>query len=228
MDYFKELPVVQYPSLEDGGSTSRLLTNILTRSAFLREIVENTALFYEYQVKDAETPEIIADKLYGDPKRYWIVLLFNQLSDPAYDFPLTAEQLHDFIISKYDQSLEDSQTTIHHYEERVKRTTFYLNAIQNREESVYTISAQYQNPNTGVVENRPYLPGVADTNIGGPSYTETFTNNISVEVSTSYWAISNYAFEVDHNEQKRNIKLLDKAYVIPVENEFKRLMRNGI
>lgn len=225
MDYFTQLPVVQYTDLQ-GGNTQLLLTNILSRSAFLREVVENTALFYEYSVKDGETPEIIADKLYGDPKRFWIVLLFNQLSNPYYDFPLVQEQLHSFIESKYGQTIAQSQTTIHHYEERVKRTIYYNGTFQYDHEDSYTISALVQNAN-GIAVARPGLPGVADTSLAGDSITENFGSGVTVTTEYTYVAISNYTYELNENEKKRNIKLLDATYVVPVENELRRLMRNG-
>lgn len=228
MNYFNYLPTVLYNDLtrtDDQGAV--VLSNILTRSAFLKEIVENSALFYEYQVKDGETAEIIADKLYNDPHRAWIVLLFNNLMNPYYDFPLVQEQLHDMIEAKYNQTIEQSQATIHHYEERITRTVYYLDMVQSVHEDRYTISATYLNPNTGHVEARPSLPGTADTSIVGPSYTENFGSGVTVITNTVYSSVSNYTYELEANEARRNIKLLDKAYVVAVENEFKRLMRNG-
>lgn len=228
MNYFKYLPQVQYPDLTRTDGTGGVsLTNLLTRSAFLKEIVENSSLYYEYQVKDGETAEIIADKLYNDPHRAWIVLLFNNLMNPYYDFPLVSEQLHDYIEAKYDQTIEQAQSTIHHYEERITYTVYYMDVIQSQYEKRFTISQTYQNPNTGVVETRPSLPVTADTSIVGPSYTEDFGSGVTVNVSTVYHAISNYTYELEANEARRTIRLLDKSYVIPVENEFKRLMRDG-
>jgi hypothetical protein len=34
-------------------------------------------------MRDTDTPEIIAHKLYGDPNKYWIILLANQILDPS-------------------------------------------------------------------------------------------------------------------------------------------------
>lgn len=228
MDYFSQIPLVEYANLQNANGTSTVvLTNLMTRSAFLKEIVENTSLFYEYNVKDGETSEIIADKLYGSPDRAWIVLLFNNLMNPYYDFPLTQDQLHDLIIAKYGQSIEDAQTTLHHYEERITRTTYYLDMIQSVSEDRYVVSATYQNSNTGIVEPRPYLPSLGFPPNAGPSYTEDFGSGVTVTIEPFYYAISNYDYELDENEKRRKIKLLDKQYVIGVENEFRRLMRNG-
>lgn len=226
MDYFTELPAILYPNLEENDSTRFVaLTNILTRSAFLQEIVDNTALFYEYDVRDGETPEIIADKLYGSPKRFWIVLLFNQLNNPYYDFPLTSEQLNSLIESRYGYDAETAQSTIHHYELRVKRSVLLNGIVQSSNTTVYTISEQMPDPTTGIAIDRGTLPGTADTMVEGDTNTESFGSGVTVSTTRSYWAISTYTYEYEENEKRRKIRLLDKDYVGPVENEFRRLMR---
>lgn len=224
MDYFSQIPQIIYPDIEKNDGTFLAVTNILIRSAFLQEILENTSLFYEYHVKDGETAEIIADKLYGDPKRVWIVLLFNKLNNPYYDFPLTTDQLHDMIVSKYGQTLEESQNTIHHYENRVTSTTYFNGIADGVNKQVYTISEQYQNPLTGFAATRPNLPSIG-LPIENEPKTDNFGNGVTVTTTHVYHAVSNYDFETLENEKKRNIKLLDVAYVGPVENEFKRLMK---
>lgn len=226
MDYFTQIQKTYYPNIENAGESFVLLTNILTRSAFLQEVLDNTSVFYEYQVKDGETAEIIADKLYGDPKRFWIVLLFNKLNNPYYDFPLTTEQLHDMIEAKYDQTIEESQTTLHHYEDRVTTTVYYNGIVDSESEERYTISALYQDPTTGVATARPSLPDV-DSSIVGESVTQDFGSGVTVTTSHLIVALSNYTYELEENEKRRNIKLLDAGYVGIVENEFRRLMVNG-
>ncbi len=227
MDYFTQIPAVLYPSIEDNGATNLALTNILTRSGFLREVTENTALFYEYQVKDGETPEIIADKLYGDVGRYWIVLLFNNLSNPFYDFPLVQEQLNSFVESKYGTSLATAQSTIHHHYEKVTRTVLFNGVEQSQEVNEYTISALYPDPTTGAAVARPSITYTPDSCVDVNTTTEVFANGISVVTNTKYCNITNYTYEFEENEKRRSIRLLDAQYVVNVENEFRRLMRNG-
>jgi hypothetical protein len=224
MPYFTELPKTLYPNLDAEDGTYVQLTNILTRSNFLREVNENVSLFYDYEVKDGETPEVIAEKLYGDVGRFWIVLMFNNLSNPYYDFPLVQEQVHDLITQKYTQSIEDSQTTIHHWEERITRTVFYNQMPQSSNVTTFVVSELQQNSNTGIAEARPYLPMVADTVQDGGSYTEVFPDGVTIGVSYQYAAISNYAHEQSVNEKKRRIRLLDAGYVGTVEAELRRLM----
>lgn len=226
--YFKTIPLVEYGDLENPTSQYKVvLTNILARSAFLREITENSALFYNYQIKDGETPEIIAHKLYGDVNRFWIVLLFNNLSNPYYDFPLVQDQLNTYIENKYGTSLATAQATIHHHYEKITRTILFNGVVQSEEENTYTLSEMYQDPSTGAAVARPFLTYTPDSCVDVPSlsYTETFANGISVVTDTKYCNITNYTYELEENEKRRSIRLLDANYVIRVENEFKRLMK---
>ena len=47
------------------------------------------------------TPEQVALEVYGDQQYFWVVLLFNDLMDPQYRFPLRTRSLDDFISKKY-------------------------------------------------------------------------------------------------------------------------------
>jgi Base plate wedge protein 53 len=227
MDYFTQLPRVLYPSFTGDGSPGQIvaLTNILTRSAFLQEIMDNASLFYEYQVKDGETPEVIAHKLYGAADRHWIVLLFNNLSNPYYDFPLVQEQLESLIEKKYDMSVASSMSTIHHHYERITSTVMFNDVVQSQETNEYTLSELYPDPVSGAAVARPYLTYVVDSCIAGPTTQESFANNISVVTSIQYCNKSIHTYEVEENEKRRTIRLIDSKYVGSVENEFRRIMR---
>lgn len=72
--YFERIPFVPYPV--DGQF--RVLRDITLNIRFKKEIIENTNIYAEYDIENNETPEIIAEKLYGDPNLYWILMLFNQ------------------------------------------------------------------------------------------------------------------------------------------------------
>jgi hypothetical protein len=83
-----------------------------------------------------------------------------------------------------------------------------------------------QDPNTGLAIPRSSLPAV-DSSITLDSFTESFGQGITVTTSKVLSAISNYVYEQDENESRRNIRLLDANYVGAVESEFRRLMRDG-
>ena len=81
MKYFESFPGTIY-TFDKNTLNNQLVTNILARSTFLKEIANNSSVSYEYDVKETDTPEIIAYKIYGDANRSWIILLFNQIINP--------------------------------------------------------------------------------------------------------------------------------------------------
>ena len=53
----------------------------MRRVAVRAKVKTNTLLFDTYEVKEGETPESIAHKLYGDTELHWIVLMMNNVVD---------------------------------------------------------------------------------------------------------------------------------------------------
>ena len=89
-------------------------------------LLNNYLIFYTYTVKDGETSETIADKLYGSTQYNWIVLLANNIVDPMYDWPMSQENLINTIHKKYDTPTRDglvyAYQTVDHYEDSYGNT----------------------------------------------------------------------------------------------------------
>ncbi len=107
--YFANFPLIPYDSVGDGNF--KLVTNLLKRVAVRSKVKSNTSLFDTYTVKEGQTPEIIADKLYGDPNLHWIVMYVNNITDRYHQWPMTSAQFLSFINEKYSDP-----DGIHHYE----------------------------------------------------------------------------------------------------------------
>ena len=106
--YFDSFPIIQYGS-SDGAVKN--VTNLLKRIAVRSKLKTNVSFFDTYDVKNGETPEIIADKLYDDPKLHWVVMLFNDVTDRYHDWPMSTPQFLQFVNDKYD-----NVDAVHHYE----------------------------------------------------------------------------------------------------------------
>jgi hypothetical protein len=100
MAYFKNLPSLFY-STSLGVKNFKLVTNILAKATFIDNILDNSNMYYPYDVKDGEKPEDIANKLYKDPQYHWIILISNKITDPQYDWVLSQAQFADYINAKY-------------------------------------------------------------------------------------------------------------------------------
>jgi hypothetical protein len=196
MQYFKTLPKL----ISTNNGNSILLTNLLVRSSIIQNLLTNSLLFYKYDIQDGDTPEIVAYKYYGDAYRYWIVLFSNQMLDPQWDWPLNSINFQNYIVNKY--TTFNPYSTIHGY---TQTTTQYDYNTQTT--TVNKVNISQNTFNTFVPYNATVtLP----------------TGKVSISKTVS--SISYYQYELDLNESKRNINILNKQYVNQIESEFKKLM----
>ena len=107
--YFANFPLIPYDSVGDGNF--KLVTNLMKRVAIRAKVKTNTMLFDTYDVKEGETPEMIADKLYGDPNLHWIIMYVNGITDRYHQWPLSTPQFLAFLNDKYS-----NPDGTHHYE----------------------------------------------------------------------------------------------------------------
>ena len=107
--YFNDFPQIKYDCTGNGTFTT--IQDIMTRIKVRDYIKENTSLFSKYTVDDGETPEMIAFKLYGDVSFHWVVLLFNQIINTYYDWPLSTRNFQRYVTNKYV-----NPQGVHHYE----------------------------------------------------------------------------------------------------------------
>ena len=107
--YFAAFPTIYYDS--KGDKNFKVVTNLLKRVALRSKVRAKTLLYDPYDVKEGETPEMIADKLYGDSNLHWIVMYVNNITDRYHQWPLTTPQFLAFINDKYS-----NPDGLHHYE----------------------------------------------------------------------------------------------------------------
>ena len=199
MQYFNTLPKVVYT---DAKGKSQIFTNLMARASVIPSFLKNPILYYEYDIQEGDTPEIVAHKYYGDSYRYWIVLFANEMLDPQWDWPLTSNQFNKYIIDKYPTI--DTYSTVHHYEKII--TTYDIDTLTTTKKVVAIGKDLYDkfiNTNESLT-----LP------TGKVNLTET-RNVVSV-----------YDYELQLNEDKRKIKLLNSQYVTQFEAELEGLMSN--
>jgi hypothetical protein len=109
--YFTDFPVINYDI--DGSGDTIAIRNILKRFAFRTSIRDNSSSYSLWTIRDEDTPEVVAHRLYNSGHLYWVVLLFNQIFDPIFGWPLFDRELYNFCVSKYGIELVNGH---HHYE----------------------------------------------------------------------------------------------------------------
>jgi len=220
MNYFSKFKSIQY-SLDDDNKEFKVIKNPLTKIRFVKDILQNVKLFYDYAIKDSDNAESIAYKIYGDANRYWIVLLANDRLDPYFDFPMDFKTLDRFIIQKYG-SVESAKNTIKGY----RRKTEILSNI----DGITTKNAYYDDigqfefdyATNSIVEN--LLPvDLASPSILIDEY-DSAVDGINIRTKIYHELITNYDYETMSNEKMRRIQLLKPEYVTMVERQFKELL----
>ena len=107
--YFNNFPTIPYDS--KGTGEFKDVKNLLRRVGIRAKVKSNTMLYDTYDVKNGETPESIAFKLYDDAELHWVVMLVNNITDRFHDWPLSEAQFLNFVNEKYS-----NPNAIHHYE----------------------------------------------------------------------------------------------------------------
>jgi len=197
MQYFDTLPKVIKTDL---NRNSVVMTDLMARCSIIPEILKNPMVYYDYDVQDGDTPEIVAYKYYGDSYRYWIVLFANQITDPQWDWPLSSNDFDAYITNKYTSF--NPYSTIHHYEKNITQ---------------YDAVTQITTTKNIIIDQTAYNSLVVSTN----TYALP-TGNVTVTIAKS--TVSYYDYELNLNESKRSIKILNSAYVDQLEKQFTDLM----
>jgi hypothetical protein len=199
MAYFENFPIVGYNLSNSTNQNIKAVSDLFIRARLIPSIQNNSLIYYKYQISDGDTPEILASKYYNSPNRHWIILLFNDITDPTYDWPLSYSNFISYIESKYG-SIATAKTTTHHYEKIVTKTDSVTATITvNKYELDYNTYANLAS-----------------------SSSETFNlkDGNTVQVVTTKNAVSCYDYEDEQNEAKREIKIVDKSFVSQIESEL--------
>lgn len=156
--YFGAFPKIQYDinNTGFGAGSHETVTDIFFRLGIVKDILNNITSYYVYELDDSDTPEILAEKVYGDIGAGWIILYANSMLDPQFDWPLNYDAFQKMIIDRYGSN-ENATTQIHHYEKVIKRTNEFTGVtVENR----YVIDAERlteEMPNVPYTYWTPYV-----------------------------------------------------------------------
>jgi hypothetical protein len=197
MQYFNELPkIIEY----DAKGVGRVFTNLLNRVSIIPELLKNPLVYYQYTTQDGDTPEIIAAKYYGDSYRYWIVLFANELLDPQWNWPLSNRVFEEYVTAKYP----NIQTTVE---------------IHHREK----ILTQYDSGTNTETVNRVKISEFDYNQLVESNYYKSLpTGDVSVAITKR--EVTYYEYEMELNDAKKTINLLNSRYVDQIETAFTELM----
>lgn len=214
--YFNYFPKTLYTA---NNKTSGLdtVTNIIARFGFESKLKENSSAFYKYSIQESDTPEIIAGKYYENPERHWIVLLFNDIIDPQYDWPMQYQTFIDYVDNKYSANnyADTANTSVSglSWAMNVNNVQAYYKTVTRTSADGTTISEQI------TVDANTWA------NVAATTTNFTLQDGTTITEKVTKSKQSYYEYEQLANEAKREIKLLKKDFVPEVEKEFKKIIK---
>lgn len=106
MAYFSYFPNIFY--------RGHITKNIVARTAVPPTVFQDVSVFYPYEVKEGDRPDITSQRIYQTPFNDWMIYLTNNVVDPYYDWYLSQQQFENHIQMKYG-SVDRAKNTIAFY-----------------------------------------------------------------------------------------------------------------
>jgi hypothetical protein len=101
MAYFSYFPSLSY-ALDKNDLTKLILSKDITVRAKISEYFKNAAITsLPYEIQDGERPETLSHRVYDRSDLHWLILLFNEIMDPTFEWPLSSQELESHIAQKY-------------------------------------------------------------------------------------------------------------------------------
>jgi len=202
--YFNYFPKTVY-SLDNTNNVD-VVTSIVTRFAFESSFRNNTAVYYEYNIQDSDTPEIIANKFYGDSEKHWVVLMLNDIVDPQFDWPLDQRTIISYMNEKYSANASVGQSGV--------------SWAQANIHSYYKVETRTTNSTNTELQTKLQIDANTYANVATSTSNLTLEDGNSITIVISKETKSYYDYEVELNETKRTIKLLKPEFVNSIDNEI--------
>jgi hypothetical protein len=251
--YFKEFPKFIYDFKYGKETRTSIVTDITRNVRFRKEVLDNISLYDEYDIMEGETPEIIAEKVYGNSMYHWIIMLANQRYDYLTDFPITDQGVERASAIMYNPPFTAPSTAFSYVGRDVSVNLPYAHGIQVSPITTVTVSG------TSATTNAPNgtftITAVTPTQIRfrvttAPTGTisgtniklitsgrERYTHHWEVQLSDSSndWhivnsdyvgatAVSNLEYEFRQNNKKRRIKLIAPEVVAAILKQYKEAL----
>jgi hypothetical protein len=213
--YFNYFPKTFYSS-NNASTGLDSVTNIIARFGFEQSLKNNSSAFYKYQIQESDTPEIIAHKYYGNAERHWIVLLFNDIIDPQFDWPLKYDVLIDFVDAKYTAN-GAANTTV--------QSGLAWAMSTNNVQAYYKIVTKTDIDNVTLIE-KIQVDANTYANVATSSSSVTLQSGDAITQTITKSKKTYYDYEMEENESKREITLIKSDFVKEIEKEFKKVIKS--
>ena len=197
--YFRNLPDFFYVNRNDTQRETEnysIVKNFFKRAKLRGDIFENLTFFEKFIVQGDDRPDNVANEVYGDPFLDWVVLLSNNIVNVQSEWPLSQADFFTYLNEKYDNETV-LYSGIHHYE---------ANEVKTSNNDIIIASGTRVSVGQSV------------------SYFDDGLEN-QVVVTDIALPVTNYTFEENENNKKREIFLLKPIYLSIVFDDLERIMK---
>ena len=156
MAYFQELPNILHPSLLPSRNkieSTIVVKNIFKRAKLRTDLDQAITGFNYYTIKEGIRPDMVAQELYDNAELDWVVLISNNITNIRNQWPLTHNDLQEYMIDKYGS--EANVVGIHHYETRKIVDEYNRIIIPAGLEVDANFSFKYKNHSNSIVTVNP-------------------------------------------------------------------------
>ena len=203
--YFKELPTLRYPSFlsDKNSSLDYVDAKNLFRRVKLREDLQSIiTLLDKYEIPEGFRPENVAEELYNTDQLDWVVIICAGIVNIRDEWPLSNNDLYEYSLNKYGINLNN----VHHHE-----------TIEVKDSKGRIVLEG------GNVVNKEFKLSYFDNGeVKTNDLTKLGTNVVAINDPVA--SVSNYLYETNKNEDKRNIFVLKRGFLQQFLDDFRAIM----
>jgi len=112
--YFANFPQISYDIEGNLNAKELIAKNIFAKFSLSDKVLDNTMIYYKYDVGDGERADIISYNYYGDVKYTWLIYVVNNIVDPIAEWPKSHSQFSKMLDRKYGSELA-AKNLVHGY-----------------------------------------------------------------------------------------------------------------
>ena len=198
-NYFKQVPNLEYVSRLPDAKISDYITvkNLFKRGNLADDIFQDLTIFTKYEIKGDDRPDNVANKVYQDPDLDWVILLSNNIINIQSEWPMSQRDFDRYLLDKYETY--EKLNEVHHYE-----TLECKNLV-------------------GAVVVPKGLWVESDYSV---TYYDWYAGaEITKSSSDIVVSVTNYEYEDNLENEKRNIYLLKPKYLNIIKDDLKEMMQ---
>ena len=219
MGYFRELPNIAYQSPLTHKNSSRdfiVIKNIFRRTKIFDFLKDNVSLLNKFTIGDGDRPDTIAEELYGDSTLDYVVVLVSGIININHEWPLMDYKVYEYALEKYGSEAEMNAN--HHYEtfeirDDKNRLILPSDLIVDEEFSIDGTSSKYPSSTRYTLISQAGNTQLDDK------------DQFTVKVDNIARAVTNLEYEYTENEKKREIDVLNRAYLQLFINDLRDVVK---